>query len=248
VKSRTTSNEVGFTAKILLVVNRVMCQPLRNSIIDRIIALCLVIFVVLVVVDVNFDWSRSRAKVPVTYFQMSTCVDAWDFDLIIAQVIFDKFEPYTDLSIAYIVTFDGDRCIAKHGARACRGNTIQLCAHKYYPQLWWNFIQCINKDPSQVDNPVICAQQFSISMDKIDLCANSTDGLRLLQQSAQIVEKNGITWSPSMKLGDTLIGPGLDIDCKWTARKSNNTCNQSPDWWVAELCSKFNSDKPLACL
>jgi hypothetical protein len=33
--------------------------------------------------------------------------------------------------------------VCKHGPDECAGNVQELCAAKYAPSQWWDFVQCI---------------------------------------------------------------------------------------------------------
>lgn len=86
-----------------------------------------------------------------------------------------------------------------------KGDIVQLCAKKYYPDNYQyvKFIICQNKDASNVDtNWQACAQETSMDSTKLKACLEGEEGKSLLRASMQRAQARQASGSPTMFIGD----------------------------------------------
>ena len=86
-----------------------------------------------------------------------------------------------------------------------KGDIVQLCAMKYYPDNYQyvKFIICQNKDASNVDtNWQACAQETSMDSTKLKACLEGEEGKSLLRASMQRAQARQASGSPTMFIGD----------------------------------------------
>ena len=75
------------------------------------------------------------------------------------------------------------RC--QHGDDECYGNWVELCAQKYNPDNWWNFILCEEASEQFIDEGVKkCAEQAGINAEEVLTCAHGTEGPLLHLEAA----------------------------------------------------------------
>ena len=96
----------------------------------------------------------------------------------------------TDLDLvpygnAHVLTRDPPTFRCQHGDEECYGNWVELCAQKYNPANWWNFILC-EEASEQFDDEGVkkCAEQAGINAEEILTCAHGTEGPLLHLEAA----------------------------------------------------------------
>jgi hypothetical protein len=90
-----------------------------------------------------------------------------------------------------------------HGQDECAGNVQQLCAKKYAPDQWWDFVQCQNyQGRNKIGLPDValkCARTAGIDweLSGVGRCAGldgsgtGKEGVALLQASVRASEELG---------------------------------------------------------
>ena len=93
-----------------------------------------------------------------------------------------------------------------HGPNECAGNVQELCAMKYAPSVWWNFVQCQNFEGRyQVGKPETvqkCAHAANIDWKNsevgncagFDYSGKGKEGVQLLQKSVNTTRSMGIEY------------------------------------------------------
>ncbi|KAJ7068264.1 hypothetical protein C8F01DRAFT_979130, partial [Mycena amicta] len=124
-------------------------------------------------------------------------------DGIFCETLFDQvlqqIGSKIDLSLVYVAHLNrsepvfGVTCM--HGPGECAGNVQQLCAAKYLPANWWNFVKCQNSHGRfQVGLPEVaveCGEAVGIEWERSQAgyCAGKdgrgTEGIELLKASAK---------------------------------------------------------------
>jgi glutaredoxin len=92
-----------------------------------------------------------------------------------------------------------------HGPDEVRGDVLQLCAASHYPKgyRYMDFVACMAADVSMVPgNWKACAKETGLEPDVIEACADGEEGMGLLAESAAVVQKYGITGSPTLMVGE----------------------------------------------
>jgi protein-disulfide isomerase len=94
-----------------------------------------------------------------------------------------------------------------HGPSEAWENLVELCVQKYYPTLtFWKFVVSVNQNCSSIYRDInqlnecwqSIAKNFEIDVNKIIVCANSTDGLQLILEDTKLTQKLGVTGSPTL--------------------------------------------------
>lgn len=93
-----------------------------------------------------------------------------------------------------------------HGAGECAGNVQQLCAAKYAPSQFWQFVQCQNyQGRASIGDPEValkCSAVVGIDWVSgpvgqcagVDGSGKGKEGVQLLQESVQITEQLGVRY------------------------------------------------------
>lgn len=154
-----------------------------------------------------------KDKVKVEFYVMSQCPYGTQVEGGIAPVI-ESMGNAIDFHIDYIVTEPSPGTFQSlHGEKEVKGNIVQLCAMKYYPDdyKWFDFIICQNKDASNVDtNWQACAQENSMDAAKLKACLEGDEGKTLLRESMNKASARQARGSPTMFIGDVAYNGGRD--------------------------------------
>jgi len=159
-----------------------------------------------IVQDVDLSFLDDN-KVPVILGVMSRCPDALICESVFDQVI-QRTKDKAQYSMSYVAKIDssdptfGVDCM--HGEDECAGNVQQLCAKKYAPDQWWDFVQCQNyQGRNKIGLPDValkCAKAagFDWELSGVGRCAGldgsgtGKEGIALLQASVRASEKLGL--------------------------------------------------------
>jgi len=166
------------------------------------------------------------------FFIMSQCPYGVQVVNAIAPVV-EKLGPNMELKINYIgnKTPDGNFS-SMHGDNEVKGDIIQLCAMKYFPNKYLNFMVCQNKNYREVaTNWEACAKETGINASKLKSCFEGKEGKDLLAQSFEEANKRGARGSPTMFLNGQPYNGG---------RKTND--------FLRAICDTYQGKKPDACL
>ncbi len=132
-----------------------------------------------------------------------------------------------------------------HGQPEVDGDVIQLCAKKYSPPKYFDFIICQNKNgyqdlKSSVDK---CATETGIDVLSINTCFKGEEGKALLAESFKKSEEKQVQGSPTIYIGGTPYNGKRDPAsiqkalCKWL---NTAECKDMPECSSDEECA----DKP----
>lgn len=150
----------------------------------------------------------------------------------IAPVV-EKLGPNMELKINYIgnKTPDG-KLSSMHGDDEVKGDMIELCAMKYYPNNYLKFFVCMNKNYREIaKNWESCAKENGLNPSKLKSCFEGNEGKELLSKSFDESNKKGARGSPTMFLNGQPYNGG---------RKESN--------FLKAICDTFQGKKPDACL
>ena len=144
----------------------------------------------------------------------------------------DKLGADVDFHIDYIgnSTPDGNMS-SMHGPNEVAGDTVQLCAHKYSPDKYLNFISCQNKNYRETaTNWEACSTEAGLPVDKIRTCMKGDEGKKLLSESFQRSQQRGATGSPTIYVGGKPYSG---------QRKTND--------FLRAICAEYKDKKPTVC-
>jgi predicted DsbA family dithiol-disulfide isomerase len=156
--------------------------------------------------------AKQSANVEIDLYVMSQCPYGVQAENALAPVI-DKFG--TDIiNIHYISRETETGFQSLHGEPETKGNIVQLCAAKYEPKKYYNFITCQNLAPQNIpDNWEQCAEQVGLNKEKIRTCYEGDEGKQLLSESIKKTEAAGATASPTIYLnGEPYQGARTSTD------------------------------------
>ncbi|XP_054714191.1 gamma-interferon-inducible lysosomal thiol reductase-like [Uloborus diversus] len=148
--------------------------------------------------DGRYVPSADAKKVSLDVYYETDCPDSMRFITHQLYPMFQEMEDIVDIKLVPYgkasenfneVTRKYDfRC--HHGPSECYGNTIQSCVISMYPETkdHLGFINCMESYPRPSHNGHKCARRHSMDWRRIEKCATSDEGSRLLHENAQLTE------------------------------------------------------------
>ncbi len=178
--------------------------------------------------------SDSQAKTNLDLYVMSQCPYGTQAEDLVKQSM-EGFEDYINFNVEYIATQNQNGELSSlHGPSEVQGNKYQLCVKKYYPQKFWDYLTCQNKDYQNLTATFqSCAEENELNFDKIEKCATSKEANELLSQSIHKANSLGVTASPTFYLNhEKYEGPRtkLALQRKYCSVLDNQPekCDQLP--------------------
>ncbi|MGB9749193.1 MAG: DsbA family protein [Candidatus Woesearchaeota archaeon] len=120
------------------------------------------------------------------------------------------------LNVYFIASEQNGVFSSLHGEEEVKEDLRQVCVIKYYPKNWQDYVYCIaqnyyasNKAPKDVWQE--CAKNNKIDVKKIEKCANSEEGKKLLSESIKKSEEAQAQGSPTIYINGNLYYGGRDI-------------------------------------
>jgi len=170
---------------------------------------------------------ESSKEVVLDLYVMSQCPYGVQAENALAPV-FEKLGSAVDFNIHYIGSGSKGSFKSLHGEPEVKGNTVQLCAKKVAPDKYFNYILCMNENPSTIpDNWQDCAEKLNISVEPLKSCYEGDEGAALLEASFK--KSEGVGASPTYKIN------GVE-----------HTGKRDPVSLMTFLCSKFK-EQPEVC-
>lgn len=146
-----------------------------------------------------------KDKVKVEFYVMSQCPYGTQVENAIAPAL-ENLGGTVNFQLDYIVSETSPGVFQSlHGEKEVKGDIVQLCAKKYYPDNYQyvKFIICQNKDAANVDtNWQTCAQENSMDSAKLKTCLEGDEGKNLLRASMQRAQARQASGSPTIFIGD----------------------------------------------
>ncbi len=153
--------------------------------------------------------SSSYGTVKLDFYVMSQCPYGTQVEDAIKPVL-DKLGKAVDFSINFIATdLGGGKFSSLHGQPEVDENIRQLCAIKYYPNTYMDYIVCRNKN-IQSPSWQSCASQAGIDTGKIQACFDGGEGAQLHSASIQESEAVGAQGSPTIYVNNQPYQGGRD--------------------------------------
>jgi len=147
------------------------------------------------------------------------------------QQVMETIGDVIDVHLYFIVDKDSKEDYgysSSGGSTEVRGDLIELCALRLYPdyRIYMPFFYCMGLKYRDIPyNAEQCAFVHGLDYDKLSICASSTLGRSLLDNSYEEVTQNHIVFSP------TLIVDG---------RVYSQSGGRTPENYVAALCYLFD--------
>ena len=96
-----------------------------------------------------------------------------------------------------------------HGQGEVDEDTRQVCAMKYNPDKYFNYVLCVDKDYSNAANVwENCAKESGLDVAKIKACAGGSEGTELLAANIQKANDLGIGSSPTFFINNQVLSSG----------------------------------------
>ena len=162
--------------------------------------------------------------VDVDLYVMSQCPYGLQVENAILPVV-KELGPALKVNVEYIARDNGDGTFSSlHGQPEVEGNIVQLCAKKYYPAKYLDFIVCQNSNPRNLTaNIDSCATKTGINPVKIKNCTFSSEGQHLLRESIKKSEVVNAQGSPTIYMSKKIYSSGRD-----TTALKRAICSQLP--------------------
>lgn len=181
--------------------------------------------------------ASSGPKVKLEMYVMSKCPFGVQVEQKIKPVL-DQIGDRVDFHLDFIADEKDGQFTALHGEPEVKGNIIQLCARKHYPELskWMAFIDCQNGDPNGREWMKIpegweaCATKNGMDTAKMKTCYEGEEGKTLLRESLARAKAANANGSPTIVLaGQAYQGGRSDRD------------------FMRAICEKIEGTKPEPC-
>ncbi|PIU10740.1 hypothetical protein COT27_01525 [Candidatus Kuenenbacteria bacterium CG08_land_8_20_14_0_20_37_23] len=154
----------------------------------------------------SFTGCRAEIKGRLDVFVMSQCpygTQALDA----MREVMKNFGNSMDFHVNYIANENTDGTFASlHGQGEVDENIRELCAARYYPTSYMDYIWCRNKDIT--GDYKICSADFP----KITACSTGTEGAGLLKENIKLANTIGIGASPTWMVNNRYQFNGIDAE------------------------------------
>jgi predicted DsbA family dithiol-disulfide isomerase len=119
------------------------------------------------------------------------------------EAVMDKYGDEITLNINFIATATGNNTFdSLHGQPEVDEDLRQVCAIAKYPDKWFDFILCRNKDISST-NWQACAQENGMDVSVIENCVD-TEAAQLLTENIKLAEDLQVGSSPTFLINNQL--------------------------------------------
>lgn len=145
----------------------------------------------------------------------------------------DEFGNMVDFQIDFIGDERGGQLTSMHGEPEVKGDILQLCAVKHYPdpKKWMSFIDCQNKNWTAIpDGWEACADKNGMDKGKIKTCFEGNEGKDLLKESFKRAKAANAQGSPTIKVAGAPYEGG-----------------RSKTDFMRAICEKYSATKPGIC-
>lgn len=166
----------------------------------------------------NYVGKKEAYKAEVDIYVMSMCpygAQALN-GLIPAVKELNNKSKEVKLNVYFIASEENGTFSSLHGEEEVQEDLRQVCVIKYYPKNWQDYVYCIaqkyhtaSKSPKDVWQE--CAKNNKINTKKIDNCANSEEGKKLLSESIRKSEEAQAYGSPTIFINGNSYYGGRDI-------------------------------------
>ncbi|MBI4739745.1 GILT family protein [Candidatus Woesearchaeota archaeon] len=172
----------------------------------------------------------SEGKVDLDLYVMSQCPYGIQVENALEPVLKDLGSA-VNLDVQFIGAGSADDLRSMHGEGEIFGDIAQLCAKKYSPDNYFDFILCQNKDslgiPGSWEN---CAEKTNSGVEKIRTCFEGDEGKQLAAESFAKSASMEVQGSPTIFINDK----------QYSGRRDSAGLRNA-------LCKNIQGTKPEAC-
>lgn len=179
--------------------------------------------------EITGELVKSADAVNLDLYVMSQCPYGVQVENAVKPVM-DSLKGKINLDINFIGSAANGKFNSMHGQNEVDGDIIHLCAKKYYPNSYLDFIVCQNSNPRDFKGTLQnCATQNKMDSNKITSCMEGEEGTQLLSASFQKSDSVGARGSPTIFINNQPYNSNRDTQS-----------------FLNAVCSYF-SIKPSAC-
>lgn len=169
-------------------------------------------------------------KAKVEFYIMSKC----PFGVKVVEAIYPVLKEMganVDFDLEFIGREVGGKLTSLHKEPEVKGNMLQICAAKYAPNAYLEFVHCMNRSWRKIpEGWESCAKETGMPMDKLRTCYEGQEGHDLLKASFDKAQRRRARGSPTMYIGGKLYRGG-----------------RSDKAFTRAICNAFPKDKPEVC-
>lgn len=205
----------------------------------------------LIVIGFIFPACTAKKEASIDVFIMSQCPYGVD-----AAKMFTEFNKemggQVKINFEYIVSEENGKFESLHGENEVKGNIQQLCVKNKYPNKFFDFLDCQNKDPQNIpQNGDQCAKEVSIDVEAFKKCVDGDEGTQFLRASMEKSKAKSVSGSPTIYIGsEQYMGPrskdSLKLHLCKNALKGQSLCKSVPDCYNEMDCGAESSDGKIA--
>ena len=140
------------------------------------------------------------------------------------------FKERIDFNLYFIASETNNVFTSLHGQAEVDEDIRQVCAIKYYPDKYLDYVLCVDKDYKNVGTVwEKCATDNGLDKEKIKSCWQGTEGKELFKKNIEVGNKLKVSGSPTIYVNDVPYQGG-----------------RSSDEFKEGICNSFKS-KPKEC-
>ncbi|MFH1848975.1 MAG: hypothetical protein ABH879_02195 [archaeon] len=195
-------------AKQQIVIKKQSLYYAAGIILAAILVFCAIKFVPSDAFQAEKNSCEQRAKLD--FYVMSQCPYGTQVEDAIKPVL-NEMGDCIDFTIDYIAAVTPDGFMSLHGQPEVDENIRQVCAMKYYPDTYMDYIVCQNRDIMNAEaNWEQCATDNGLDPGTISKCSGSEEGTQLHTESIARSQAVGASGSPTIYLDDEAYRGGRD--------------------------------------
>ncbi|HRY63304.1 MAG TPA: thioredoxin domain-containing protein [Patescibacteria group bacterium] len=179
--------------------------------------------------------SGNKNAVAFDLYVMSQCPYGSEAENLVSKIV-PEFEGRVNFNVEYIADKGTDGTFQSlHGVNEVEGDKYQLCVKSKYPDKFWNYLDCQNKNYKDLKSTFeSCAKENGIEFGSIKTCAEGEEGSNLLTASLEKAQALSVAGSPTFYIaGKQYTGQRTETAlkravCEVTDNQPSKVCDKLP--------------------
>ncbi|NMC51247.1 thioredoxin domain-containing protein [Candidatus Kuenenbacteria bacterium] len=174
-------------------------------------------------------------KIDFDLYVMSQCPYGSQAEELVYKIIPD-FKEVVNFNVEYIADKGADGSFQSlHGPNEVEGNRYQLCVKTKYPDKFWDYLACQNKNYQDLKSSFeSCAKEIGANFESIKTCAEGEESASLLTTSLEKAQALNVAGSPTFYIAgkqytgqrtETALGRAI---CAATNNRPSKVCGDLP--------------------